>query len=63
MTRPLDCWCASMPPLRLDAASVKKRRTGERGCLCPVCYADALAAAGQHGHAGGPVAAREPSTE
>jgi len=48
MTRPLDCWCANMPALPAvppPATSEKPSRAGKRGCLCPACYADELAAA------------------
>ncbi|MGG1945268.1 hypothetical protein AB1286_10700 [Trinickia sp. NRRL B-1857] len=41
MTRPFDCWCARLPALPRAGA-----QSGARGCLCPACYADELAAHG-----------------
>lgn len=66
MTRPLDCWCASMPALPVAATSGKASRAGKCGCLCPACYADELAAAGEAGKASRsahPGAARQNSTD
>ncbi|HEX7685023.1 MAG TPA: cysteine-rich CWC family protein [Trinickia sp.] len=48
-TRPFECWCAGMPPLPDEG-----RQAGAplSGCLCPACYADALAASSGRGGAG-----------
>ncbi|HTH75222.1 cysteine-rich CWC family protein [Trinickia sp.] len=43
-TRPFDCWCAGLPALPLQA---REAGEGPARCLCPACYADALAAAGR----------------
>jgi hypothetical protein len=47
-SRPLRCWCADMPAL--PAAAGQAGASGG-GCLCPACYADALAASGGQGAA------------
>lgn len=44
-SQPLRCWCADMPALPASAGS-----TGA-ACLCPACYADALAASRSAGAA------------
>ena len=48
-TRPFDCWCAGMPPLPDEA---RPAGTPLSRCLCPACYADALAASSGRGGAG-----------
>ncbi|WP_425330306.1 cysteine-rich CWC family protein [Trinickia soli] len=45
-SRPFKCWCADMPALPAEAAQGGGRPTQ---CICPACYADALAAAGAAG--------------
>jgi hypothetical protein len=40
-SQPLRCWCADMPALPESATQAGATAAG---CLCPACYADALAA-------------------
>ncbi|MGN6230142.1 MAG: cysteine-rich CWC family protein [Trinickia sp.] len=53
--RPFDCWCARMPALPSVSAPAGAPRKAAGGCLCPACYVEALAAAGDSpGHQGAP---------
>jgi len=45
-SQPFDCWCANLPPL---PAAAMLTGAASAFCLCPDCYADALAAAGSRG--------------
>lgn len=47
-SQPLRCWCVEMPALPASAAQAG---SAGAGCLCPACYADALAASGSAGAA------------
>jgi hypothetical protein len=52
-TRPFDCWCARMPALpAVSAQGGGTSRVRAGGCLCPACYAEALAGPGGMGDSG-----------
>ncbi|MGN6083638.1 cysteine-rich CWC family protein [Trinickia sp.] len=61
-TRPFDCWCARLPSLRALPAQRAKAHVSSGAqdaaaaptrCLCPACYAQALATSGASGETRG----------
>ncbi|MGN6653526.1 cysteine-rich CWC family protein [Trinickia sp.] len=62
MTRPFDCWCTRMPALSAVRAQPGASAVPAVDCLCPACYAQALAVLGESsGAAAGAPAVRDNS--